>query len=134
MNPERLSLIHAFAHLTEAELAAVATRAQETSAPAGTTLIRESDFANDLIVLFDGEVTVTRGEVTVARLGAGEIVGEQGCVSGDRRNATVTATTAVQFARLTHWDLRHLELTAPEALAAIRGVGDERDRASHAAA
>lgn len=134
MNPQRLNALNAFAHLSDADRAAVAARAEETSAPAGTTLIRQSDYAVDLIALLDGEVTVTRDDATVAHLGPGELVGEQGCVSGDRRNATVTATTPVQFARLTHWDLRHLELTAPQALAAIRGVCDERGRATRAAA
>jgi hypothetical protein len=47
------------------------------------------------------------------------------------RNATVTATVPSRLMRLTHWDLRQLERAAPDALASIRALADERDPRSH---
>ena len=60
---------------------------------AGEVLFREGDPGNACFVVLSGAVDITRGAsgLTVARLGAGEIVGELAVIDGEVRSATVTS-------------------------------------------
>ena len=134
MNPERLRLVHAFADLPGDELVLLAARAQEGAAAGGSVLLHEDDYATDLILILQGAVEIRRGGALIAALRAGELFGELGCITGRRRNATVTATEDVQFARLTHWDLRRLRLGAPQAHAALHAIAADREAVAPLAA
>ena len=61
----------------------------------GEVLVREGDQADDVYVISSGELVATTrsdyGDVTVGRIGAGQVVGEVTVIAGGRRMATLTA-------------------------------------------
>ena len=61
----------------------------------GEVIIREGDVGVELFLISDGEVQVQREGHEVARLGAGEFFGELALMTGNPRNATVTAAQPV---------------------------------------
>jgi CRP-like cAMP-binding protein len=64
----------------------------------GTVLIREGEHLSSLFVVIDGWLAVAvAGAVALARVGAGEIVGELSLVDSRPASATVTATGGVSL-------------------------------------
>ena len=59
----------------------------------GRDLIKEGDVGREFLVIVEGEATVRRGGKVVARLGAGDFMGELAVIAGVPRTATVTADT-----------------------------------------
>ncbi len=96
---EALRASQLFAHLPEAEL----TRLVEMSTPmqlkAGERLLTEGTDAQEFFVVAEGEVSVTKrsgeGEVPIALVGPGGIVGEMAVVEDRPRSASVSARTDV---------------------------------------
>jgi CRP-like cAMP-binding protein len=77
----------AFVDLDAAERAAIADLARVEHVPAGTTLFRESDPADDLRFLVEGRVSLGmrfggRGEVVILSLGPGELLGWSALLGG----------------------------------------------------
>jgi CRP-like cAMP-binding protein len=103
---------------------------QEREFVAGSSLASEGDFSYKFFVVLDGEVDVHRNFEFVVRLGRGEIFGERGVVTGDRRNARVTAHTRSRLAWMMGWDFRTMTEDFPviaervEAVIAARPVDD----------
>ncbi len=82
-----IARLPAFADLADRGRAAVAALARVEQVPAGTTLFRESDPADDLRFLLEGHLTLGirvggRGEVIVLSLGPGDIVGWTALLGG----------------------------------------------------
>src|SRR5256885_475524 len=75
--------------------------------PAGAVLIREDDSGDSMFVIVSGEVDVSVGDPgaglgrRLARLGAGDVVGEMSLMTGARRIATVTAISPVTALEVT---------------------------------
>lgn len=59
----------------------------------GQALVQEGSTGDSLYVIVQGEVTVSRADVQLARLGAGEHFGELGLLEDHRRTATVTGAS-----------------------------------------
>ncbi len=60
---------------------------------AGEELLREGEADRSLLVVVDGELMISLGDVELARVGMGDIVGEMALFGTfDRRSATVTTT------------------------------------------
>jgi CRP-like cAMP-binding protein len=55
----------------------------------GTTLIREGVALSELFIVVEGKLTVTKGTRELARLGAGEVVGEMSLLDSQPPSATV---------------------------------------------
>ncbi len=72
--------VRAFAGMLEIELV-----------PAGATLIREGDAGNAAYLVGRGELEVRRGDLVLARLGAGSLFGEMALLSRSPRAASVVA-------------------------------------------
>jgi CRP/FNR family transcriptional regulator, cyclic AMP receptor protein len=108
MDPNRLRSIELLAPLSDDDLTRIATFATETSAPEGQTLMREGDYATDLIGIEEGSADVVRDGGTIASLRAGDVVGEMGLIEKRRRSASVVATSPMRLIKLTHWDVRRL--------------------------
>lgn len=72
--------VRAFARILELEIV-----------PEGTTLIREGDEGDAAFLVGRGELEVRRGEVVLARLGAGSLFGEMALLSRSPRAASVVA-------------------------------------------
>lgn len=74
----------------------------------GDVLLTEGETGSSMLLLTEGEVTVTRGETELARLGPGHALGEMALLDPAPRSATVTARTAgalVELDRAELWGL-----------------------------
>ena len=114
MDPNRLKAIPVFASLDDEQLRTIATFAGETSVPEGKELVKEGDYAYELIAIEEGEAAVMRDGKEVATLKQGDFFGEIGVLERTLRTATVVASTPMRLVTLTHWDLKRVggELTA----------------------
>jgi CRP-like cAMP-binding protein len=94
----------AFADLDDAERAAIAALARAEHVPAGTTLFRESDPADDVRFVVEGRISLGmrfggRGEVIILSLGPGDLVGWTALLGGDW-TATARAVERSTLVRL----------------------------------
>ncbi len=138
MDGNRLRSVPLFAAMDDDEVRRIATFATEDSAAAGTVLMREGDYATDLIAIEEGTADVLKGGRRLATLGPGDVFGEMGVLTKDQRTASVVATSPMRLLKLSMWDVKRL---GPETKARLRAVVEERqdrDRrrgeASHAGA
>jgi CRP/FNR family cyclic AMP-dependent transcriptional regulator len=96
-----LGQVPLFAACSDKELDRLARHAELVEFRAGETLMTEGQPGQEFYVIVDGEVGVTSGGDTLAKLGPGKYVGEQALLDPGPRTATVTAlrdTTAVLLA------------------------------------
>jgi putative ABC transport system ATP-binding protein len=84
-----------FKTLTPRQLTNVAEKMSKRHYAAGETIIRKGDPGRDFFLVSDGEVEVIRDDHEIARLGPSNFFGEVALISGEPRNATVVAQTAV---------------------------------------
>src|SRR4051794_13135980 len=108
MDPSRLRAIELFANLSEDDLRRVSTFATETSVGEGEVLMREGDYATDLVGIEEGTAEVQRGGDTIATLSAGDVFGEMGLIEKSKRTASVVSKSPMRLMKLTHWDVRRL--------------------------
>jgi serine/threonine protein phosphatase PrpC/CRP-like cAMP-binding protein len=80
-----------FARLTERELLRVMQAAQVRDFKDGEIVIREGDKGDELYIVLEGQVRVSREDQTLSLLGPGEHVGEMALLRGGPRSATVAA-------------------------------------------
>lgn len=85
-----------FRHVKPDGLARLAEFSDQLHFPKGKVLASEGGLGRELIVIVDGEVSVTRDGTEVATLGPGDAVGEIALLDGGPRTATVTATTDIE--------------------------------------
>ena len=94
--------------LSEGARRKIAERMDLTFIPAGTVVIRQGDPADALFVVVNGllRVSVRRdeGEVMVAEVGRGDLVGEMALLTNDPRSATVTTTRDSYLLRFSKHD------------------------------
>ena len=88
-----LGRIPLFAECSGDELEAIARVADELSLPEGRELMRQGATGRELVVIVEGEVAIERDGETIAIGRDGDFFGEMALVSGQPRNATVTANT-----------------------------------------
>lgn len=123
MDPSRLRSIALFSNLSDDDLRKVATFATETSVGEGQVLMREGDYATDLVGIEEGAAEVQRGGEPIATLSAGDVFGEMGLVEKVKRTASVVSTSPMRLIKLTHWDVRRLP---PETRERLEQVVHER--------
>ena len=80
-----------FSRLTERELLRVMQAVEVREYTDGDLVIREGDKGDELFIVLDGKVRVSRGEQTLIDLGQGEHVGEMALIRSVPRSATVHA-------------------------------------------
>ncbi|MFL6240110.1 MAG: cyclic nucleotide-binding domain-containing protein [Actinomycetes bacterium] len=90
---DRLSQVPMFSACSRKDLGTIARYADELSVEAGTPLVREGAAGREFYVLVEGKAAVTRGGREIATLGPGNYFGELSLLDGDKRDASVTATT-----------------------------------------
>jgi CRP/FNR family transcriptional regulator, cyclic AMP receptor protein len=122
---ELISRVPLFAGCSKRELGEIASLADELVLPAGRKLAAEGATGHEFVVLVEGAAEVERGGRFVARLGAGDFLGEIALVTGRARTATVTTTEASRLLVLTApafrtllRDFPSLQLKVLDALAA----------------
>ncbi len=66
--------------------------------PAGWFLLNQGSYPDGFFVVLEGEVTVERDGVPIAKIGPGDFFGEIALLEDDRRTATVMTATRVRAA------------------------------------
>ncbi len=72
------------------ELETLTLRGTSVELPAGRTVINEDTFGREFLVIVDGSLSVSRDGASIARLDAGDIVGEMALLENQMRSATVS--------------------------------------------
>jgi putative ABC transport system ATP-binding protein len=103
---EFLKGVEAFKNLTPTELTHVAEHMTKRHYMPDEIIVHEGDVGHELFLVSEGEVRVERAGAEVARLGPGEFFGELALMSGERRNATVTAADPLEAYVLGEDDFR----------------------------
>jgi len=127
---ERLRAAPLFAALTDEELATVGSMFVERHVLAGDHVISEGASGYMFFVIEDGTVDIERDGAVVNTLGPGEFFGESAIISGERRNATVTATSEVRLLALFGTEFRVLEQDWPAIADKIKQTMAERSVAA----
>jgi CRP-like cAMP-binding protein len=78
--------------LSSAELESIAHIVQERAVAAGKDLFREGDQGDGLYLVVSGEINVIKlgagGEIVLAKMGPGAVLGEMSLITSDARSAT----------------------------------------------
>jgi len=117
-----------FASLSAETLLPVAAMCSEVTLERGEVLFEVGDIGDALYVLVDGNVEVVKGGEVIARLEAGECVGEMAALDYEPRSATVRAGAAAHLVRLERNDLMDLLTDYPELVRNLAAVLVERIR------
>lgn len=132
----RLSGVRLFERCTKGDLRIIARHAELTTAPAGTTVIRQGDHGDAFFLLLSGQVTVERDGATVGELGPGQWFGELALLDPAPRAATITvqsdAELAVLGTRMFRVLLRELPALAAALLASLARQARDNGAADHA--
>jgi CRP-like cAMP-binding protein len=126
MDPNRLKAIPLFSHLSDEEANRLAAFATETSAAEGQILMKQGDYAVELIAIEEGTADIIQDGKKVASLGPGDLIGEMALFNREPRNADVIATSPMRLLKLTHWEIRRM---SDETVERIKEVVDQRAQA-----
>ena len=108
MDPDRLTAIPIFSHLSPEEAKRLATYATETSVAEGQILMKQGDYSTELIGIEEGTADVIQDGKKIAALKQGDLIGEMGLLEREPRNADVIATSPMRVMKLTHWEIRRM--------------------------
>ena len=114
---ERVVALHRvglFADVPGRTLAALAQRASEEEAEAGTLVIAEGAVEEHLYAVVRGRLRVHRGERTITELGPGSTVGELAALVPEPRSASVTALEPTTMLRIDRPLLEELLADRPD--------------------
>jgi CRP/FNR family transcriptional regulator, cyclic AMP receptor protein len=126
MDVRDVQSIPLFAGLSKDDQKAVAPYADEVDVPAGTKLAEEGRLAYEFFAIKEGTADVTLGGQHAASLGPGDFFGEIGLLAGDRRVASVVATSPMHLVVLTGSQLRAIDSRMPGVAERIRSAMAQR--------
>lgn len=115
----RLRDLGSFDGASEADLRRIAEAGRRVRVPQGWSLIWEKTPADKAYVVLAGEVDVRRDQAVVARLGAGDVIGEVALVQHRLRTATVVAATPLDVLHLGRDEVEELYAGVPAFRAAL---------------
>ena len=125
-----LAQVDLFAALSDAERAALAPHLRYAPFVAGDVMTRQGAVAHWLYLVIAGEADVSvegsGGRTRVGSLGAGDIFGEMGMLTGEPRTATVTARTDTICYRLDKAGFESIIRGRPDIAEAVSRVLAER--------
>jgi CRP/FNR family transcriptional regulator, cyclic AMP receptor protein len=122
-----------FAGLSKDDQKVVAQYADEVDVDAGAVLAEEGRLAYEFFAIKDGTAEVRLGGKQTATLGPGDFFGEIGLLAGDRRVASVIATTPMSLVVLTGSQLRAIDSRMPGVAERIRSAMEQRIAANRVA-
>lgn len=123
---EELARVNRFEDFTDEEIREVAKTATYLTVPAGWALMVEQQPADKAYMILTGEVSVRRHGEEVARLGAGEVIGEMALINHKLRSATVVADTPLEVLHFTAETVAELTAKIPHFRDALIGAVEER--------
>ncbi len=126
MDPRDVQSIPLFAGLSKDDQKVVAQYADEVDVEPGTVLAEEGRLAYEFFAIKAGTADVKLGGQHAAALGPGDFFGEIGLLAGDRRVASVVATTPMHLVVLTGSQLRAIDSRMPDVAQRIRGAMEQR--------
>lgn len=115
-----------FDRFTPDEVARIEAAGTRVTLPAGWSPIWEHTPADKAYVVLSGEVSVRVKGEEIARLGAGEIVGEAAIMRRTLRTASIVAVTPLELLHLTSEAVRDLELSMPRFREVLTEILDQR--------
>jgi len=128
--PEKLARLNRLESLDDADLAKVVKAGRHLHLPADWSLIWEKTPADKAYLIVDGEVSVRKAGQEVARLGAGDVIGEMAIVNHKLRSASVVSLTPLEVIHFTKESLQQLLEDVPAFGDALRGTSADRLGAS----
>ena len=123
---EELARVNRFEDFTPEEMHQVVETARYLTVPANWALMVEQQPADKAYLILSGEVSVRRHGEEVARLGAGEVIGEMALVNHKLRSATVVAATPLEVLHFTDEIVEALTVKIPHFRDALMGAVQER--------
>jgi CRP-like cAMP-binding protein len=123
MDPNRLKAIPLFSDLSDEEAKRLAAFATETSAAEGQILMKQGDYAVELIAIEEGTADIIQDGKKITTLKEGDLIGEMALFNREPRNADVIATSPMRLIKLTHWEIRRM---SDETIERIREIVDKR--------
>jgi CRP/FNR family transcriptional regulator, cyclic AMP receptor protein len=121
-----LARANRFHDFTDDELGQVLDAATYLTVPAHWALMAEQQPADKAYLILSGEVSVRRQGEEVARLGAGEVIGEMALVNHRLRSATVVADTPLEVLHFTDETVASLNGRIPRFRDALMSAVQER--------
>ena len=116
---EQLRELGTFPGAGNDELLRIAAAGRAVAVPQNWSVIWERTPADKAYVVLDGELDARRKGAVVARLGAGDVVGEVAIVENRLRNATVVAATRLEVLHFTKDAVEKLYADVPVFRAAV---------------
>jgi CRP-like cAMP-binding protein len=127
MDARELQLAPLFRDLDKNALKKVALLAETLDIAPGKEIAKEGRIAWDLFVIDEGTADVSQDGRPIGQLGPGDFFGEVGLLGGgDRRTATVIATTPMRLIVLSAGRLATIESEMPGVSERVRAALAER--------
>ncbi len=115
---EFLERIEMFSQCRRGDLKALAKSCDEMSFREGEVICRQGEKGAAMFLIVEGASRVLEetadGEIPIADLKIGDVVGELSVIDGERRTATVKAVGDTRCLVLTSWDLKATIKDRPE--------------------
>lgn len=111
-----------FDGLSSGEVERITSAGTATTLPAGWSPISEQTPADKAYILLEGEVSVRRGGEEIARLGAGDVMGEAAIVNHSLRSASLVALTPLRLIHYTNDQVERLAREVPAFGEALRNA------------
>jgi len=123
---QKLARVNRFHDFTDEEIRQVVEEARYLTVPEHWALMVEQQPADKAYLILSGEVSVRRHGDEVARLGAGEVIGEMALVNHKLRSATVVADTPLEVLHFTDKTVADLTAKIPHFRDALMSAVEER--------
>ncbi len=114
MTTAEIQSIPLFDAIPSWDRASAARHADRVTIPAGRTLTRQGELADEFFVILDGTAEVECDGQLVGQLGTGDFLGELGLLGSPFRTATVRAQSELEVAVLGRREFRYLLRRFPE--------------------
>jgi len=123
---EQLAKLDRFSGFSDDEIRLVVEKATYLTVPEGWAMMAENTPADKAYLILSGEVSVRRHGQEVARVGAGDLVGEMALVNHKLRSATVVSETPLEALHFTAQTVADLNAQIPHFSEALTGATEER--------
>ena len=126
MDIETLRGFELFEGMSDDELESEVALFEPIRRLAGERVTKEDDFGYSLFLVVSGRLKVDIGGDEIAEIEAGDCFGEFSLVTGEKRNATVTALETCELAKIMTWDFETLLVEHPILAGRIKAIADAR--------